>query len=255
MSGAQKLAAHLSKSELITMLDIMDAARSVGTEQQFHQLMHMSSRLVPIERAYVSVADLDAEGRIVRSSHHVNLDFPLRWLDTYREQAYFRIDPVAQLLFKADRPLIWAELHRTHRSRSDRTFYGCAADFGLRNGFSFGARFARSPSASFFSCVGHEITHHPRHVATVQYLVPHLHAALSKVHLGMLKESPGLTAREIEVLNWAKFGKTNWEVSLQINISERAVKFHIENAMRKLHACNRSQAVAIALSQGLIEWG
>ena len=255
MSGAGPLAAHLSKLELVDVLDIVDQAVSVGTEQQFRQLMQLSARLVPIERAYVSVADLDGAGSIVRSSHHLNLDFPADWLQTYREQAYFRIDPVAQILFKANRPLVWSQLQQTYRERSARTFYACAAEFRLRNGFSFGARFARSPSASFFSCAGNEITHHPRHVAVIDYLLPHLHAALSKVHRGMLKEKPVLTEREVAVLNWAKFGKTNWEVSLQLNVSERAVKFHIENAMRKLHACNRSQAVAIALSQGLIEWG
>jgi DNA-binding CsgD family transcriptional regulator len=47
-------------------------------------------------------------------------------------------------------------------------------------------------------------------------------------------------------------GKTNWEISLILNISERTVKFHIQNTMEKLQASSRAHAVAIALGEGLI---
>ncbi|HVT36759.1 MAG TPA: LuxR family transcriptional regulator [Nevskiaceae bacterium] len=255
MSSAQHLERHLSKHDLVGILDVIDAAISVGSEAQFRHLMQLTAQIVPIERAHVSVADLDGTRAVVRTSRQLNLNFPDGWLSTYRQEHLHAIDPVARVLFTANRPLIWSQVRERDRSRAARAFYGQAAEFGLRNGFSFGAPFAKSPSASFFSCAGADLTHTPRHVLALQYLVPHLHAALSKMHLGMLKEAPGLTPREIEVLNWAKFGKTNWEISLQLNTSQRVVKFHIENAIRKLHANNRSQAVAIALSQGLIEWG
>jgi DNA-binding CsgD family transcriptional regulator len=61
-----------------------------------------------------------------------------------------------------------------------------------------------------------------------------------------------LTNREKEVLVWTKEGKTNREISRVINVSERTVVFHMQNAMRKLGARNRVQAMATALSLGLI---
>ena len=49
-----------------------------------------------------------------------------------------------------------------------------------------------------------------------------------------------------------KAGKTNWEISVILNISERTVKFHVQNIERKLNAVNKTHAVAIALDQNLL---
>ncbi len=252
---AADLVKYLSKSDLVTTLDLIDLALNTGSQQQFCHLMTTVSRVVPLERSHVSVAELDAQRAIVRTSHQINVNFPVNWLQTYREQGLVQVDPAAKLLFVDDKPLFWGRLREVNRSASDRRFYASAREFGLRDGFSFGARFIKSSSASFFSCAGAELTRHQRHVTIVQYLVPHLHAALSKVYLGLLKEQPLLTPREIEVLNWAKFGRTNGDISVQMGIGERGVKYHLENAMHKLNANNRSQAVAMALSHGLIDWG
>ena len=65
-------------------------------------------------------------------------------------------------------------------------------------------------------------------------------------------QKSALSEREAEVLRWAMDGKTNWEISAILNISERTVKFHVQNAMHKLDASTRSQAVAIAIRQGVI---
>jgi DNA-binding CsgD family transcriptional regulator len=43
------------------------------------------------------------------------------------------------------------------------------------------------------------------------------------------------------------------EGSFVLRISERTVKYHVDSVMKKLDAVNRTQAVAIALQQGLIE--
>jgi DNA-binding CsgD family transcriptional regulator len=36
-----------------------------------------------------------------------------------------------------------------------------------------------------------------------------------------------LSNREIEVLKWAALGKTSWEMSMILEISERTVNFHL----------------------------
>jgi DNA-binding CsgD family transcriptional regulator len=63
---------------------------------------------------------------------------------------------------------------------------------------------------------------------------------------------PNLSKREIEVLTWSKEGKSSWEISAILNISERTVNFHINNIMQKLNAVSRTQAVAVAIERGLI---
>lgn len=51
-----------------------------------------------------------------------------------------------------------------------------------------------------------------------------------------------LTKREQECLHWVSKGKTSWEVSTILGISERTVNFHIQNFMRKTNSSNRQHA-------------
>ena len=61
-----------------------------------------------------------------------------------------------------------------------------------------------------------------------------------------------LTTREKECLSWTARGKTSWEISVILSISESTATFHLRNAAIKLKASNRTHAVAKALSSGLI---
>jgi DNA-binding CsgD family transcriptional regulator len=69
------------------------------------------------------------------------------------------------------------------------------------------------------------------------------------------KDSPQkihITRREIEVLQWLQQGKSSWEISKILGLSERTVNFHVYNVMKKIEAVNRLQMVTIALRLGLI---
>ena len=62
-----------------------------------------------------------------------------------------------------------------------------------------------------------------------------------------------LTPRETEVLQQLAKGLQNKEIANTLIISERTVKFHVSAILSKLHAGNRTEAVAIAAQHGLIE--
>lgn len=63
-----------------------------------------------------------------------------------------------------------------------------------------------------------------------------------------------LSAREREVLQWTAAGKTSWEISMISNLSERAINKIIADAMTKLDAVTRAQAVVNAIRLGEIEY-
>ena len=65
-------------------------------------------------------------------------------------------------------------------------------------------------------------------------------------------EKADLTQREIQCLNWASTGKTCWETSRILKISERTVQFHLDNARTKLGTGNLVHSVAKAVKLGLI---
>jgi DNA-binding CsgD family transcriptional regulator len=66
-------------------------------------------------------------------------------------------------------------------------------------------------------------------------------------------DAPLLSVREIEVLNWLKHGKSTWDISAILGISESTVNFHVRNITQKLDTVNRTQAVAVGASLGLID--
>jgi LuxR family transcriptional regulator, quorum-sensing system regulator SdiA len=61
-----------------------------------------------------------------------------------------------------------------------------------------------------------------------------------------------LTDRELECLNWAAKGKSESAIALLLSRSRATVHFHLQNAVKKLEASNRTHAVAIACTHGLI---
>jgi len=61
-----------------------------------------------------------------------------------------------------------------------------------------------------------------------------------------------LTEREKEVLTWVGRGKTSSEIAIILGVSERTVNFHCDQACRRLDVINRTQAVAKALTEGVI---
>ncbi len=77
--------------------------------------------------------------------------------------------------------------------------------------------------------------------------------------LGIVLDGPGaarpladLTAREREILGMLADGMRNEEVGLRLSISPLTVRTHVTNAMRKLNADTRTEAVASALRRQLI---
>ncbi|MEL6527079.1 MAG: response regulator transcription factor [Chloroflexota bacterium] len=74
-------------------------------------------------------------------------------------------------------------------------------------------------------------------------------------HISQQNQSPiveSLTERESEVLNLLAEGMTNKEIASELVVTERTIKFHVSAILGKLNAANRTEAVSIALQQGLL---
>jgi len=59
-----------------------------------------------------------------------------------------------------------------------------------------------------------------------------------------------LSGREQQCLLWVSHGKTSWETSVILGLSERTVNFHLRNACRKLNVYGRQAGVAKAMRLG-----
>ena len=61
-----------------------------------------------------------------------------------------------------------------------------------------------------------------------------------------------LTGREIDVIHYAAAGKTNWEISRILSISEHTVRDYFRSAARKLETIGKTHTVATAIANGLV---
>jgi len=62
-----------------------------------------------------------------------------------------------------------------------------------------------------------------------------------------------LTPREVDVLRLVAKGNANKEIAAQLSLTEETVKSHIRNILSKLHANDRTHAVAIGVKRGIID--
>jgi len=107
--------------------------------------------------------------------------------------------------------------------------------------------------SSFFSLLRLQFAPEPSHVLLMQVLLAQLHMALSRVQHSLIddvrplasqSDEWELTDRQLEILHWVKSGKTNFEISLILDISALTVKNHMQKLFRRLKVHNRAQAVA-----------
>nr|WP_081259785.1 helix-turn-helix domain-containing protein [Achromobacter mucicolens] len=63
-----------------------------------------------------------------------------------------------------------------------------------------------------------------------------------------------LSDRQADCLKWSAAGKTSWETSRILGVSESTVNFHLRNACNRLGVRGRRAAVVAALRLGLLEF-
>ena len=93
----------------------------------------------------------------------------------------------------------------------------------------------------------------PRDERVLQMASLYLHAQLKELRTEALpRPVHNLTPRERECLQWVAAGKTDWEISQILNISEQTAHGYVQNALTKLNARTRAQAVALAMQTAQI---
>lgn len=192
--------------------------------------------------------------------------YPVEWRGRYFENNYYYVDPVIGHCLDSDAAVNWSTLlmRGDGASSAGRIVMDEARDFGLRSGCSFPVHesHGRIGILSLASRDEHSVAMHMRMrrvLPLAQTMLCHLFEtairALPAPKTGPAPKSGtdgSLSEREKECLRWAAEGKTAWETGQILNVSERTAVFHLNNAMKKLGAVNRTHAVARALHRSLI---
>lgn len=181
------------------------------------------------------------------------------WRDRYLAEGYMSIDPAVRYCAGHSTPFPW---NRIQKLETDdmivRRFMGEASEYGLNSGISIPVHSAQGEFAMFSMASS---LNHARANSQIVDALPFSHSFAAYLHETVRKTFDNqvlplskvqLTERERECLLWTAEGKTSWEISKILGVSERTVVFHLQNVADKLKVVNRQQAVARAVSLGLI---
>lgn len=87
----------------------------------------------------------------------------------------------------------------------------------------------------------------------VRVLGNYFHSHILRINGHDAERDMLVSARELDCLKWTAAGKTAWEASIILGISERTVRFHLNAAREKLNCATTTQAVAKAMRHQLID--
>ncbi|MCT7377966.1 helix-turn-helix transcriptional regulator [Chelativorans salis] len=179
--------------------------------------------------------------------------WPHEWSALYLGRKYLHWDPVARFCRNTPQAFDWNEAPYDHELEPQADeIMALARDFGMPRGFCVPVPgFAHRCACVSMSGQYAELT--PQTKPAIQLMAIYAAEHVKRITAsGRPLKNCLLTAREREVLRWAAAGKSATATAEILNIKERTVTAHTINAMDKLGAANKTQAVVRALQHRLI---
>lgn len=184
-------------------------------------------------------------------------NFPQQTLDFFINFKQFGSDPLLGYAFSNTTSILWDDFSKNfEKSKDGKDYFSTLLSQGLSNGFSVPINSLNGQVALIsLASKNHYIEHKTISDALIateifsRYLIDSFNR-IDKI------ENPkvnNLTERELECVFWACEGKTAWEMSHIIGVTERTINFHLTSVIKKLGASNRQHAVAKAVLYGLVK--
>jgi len=202
---------------------------------------YVSGRLVGGRR----VTSFDPRKRPLHMSN-----VPDDWQTAYFANKYCDNDPVWLFALGNLLPERWSNIiERLDMTAKQRGVMNLSGDAGLRDGVIIPVH---GPGGEFavLSLSHSENAVQARSNVELDEAVLHMFALRFHTRVRMLDlpadaaPPPDLTRREVDVLQWTAEGKSSWDISQILCISESTVNFHISSAKRKLGVYSKPHAVA-----------
>jgi len=179
--------------------------------------------------------------------------WPREWYERYNEQGHYRHDPCAAHARRSGDPFFWSDVQASIADEAALVMSE-ARDFGLRQGICLPVHVPFRPPAAV-TVSGERIDLPPGALQLVHALAHHAARSILRMkRRSQEDDTPRLSGREREALQWVGAGKTTWEISRILGISTHTVATHLRNAREKLGTVNITQAVAEALRRREIEF-
>jgi LuxR family transcriptional regulator, quorum-sensing system regulator CviR len=240
----------LPKSDLCELLQLSDRSLRCDDENSFKQLVFDLQKMIGCDHALCAEASIplsfDTLGEDIST---LDISFPEGLADLFLKNKYYLIDNVVLSAFTNLSPVHWLSVKEPNPPTL------LFDDHGMRDGWAHCTVDLKAATFSMFSLGGWSPDGSMRANAIVEYIIPFLSLAYSRVlqnkSCAAPRLCPQLSLRETEVLKWIKEGKSSWEISVILSCSKRVIDFHVSNIKSKLGAVTRAQCVAKSIAYGI----
>ena len=186
-------------------------------------------------------------------------DMPRGYVEL-RDRGYWDLsqvhrDPVLRHVKARNSPITWSQ--GTYVDAGSADLWDIQAGFGLKAGIAFATHL---PNGRHFVLGGEtdrpqDVLGSDGEVMTAKLVM--LHFAAQEAVEGLYRPNvqareDTLTLREIEVLKWACEGKSTWETSVILAVSEHTAANHLRHAIAKLGCSSKTHAVVKAMRAGWV---
>jgi len=180
-------------------------------------------------------------------------NYPHDWNEKYEHDHFGDIDPILAHCNQSELPILWEDevFSKAPQLRQEQKKQGLQYGWsqsvhdggGLRSMFSLARSNSPISAYELYEYLGYAIfISHQLHGLMAQTLRLRPSAACT----------PHLSTREIEILKLSADGKTAYECSRILSISERTINFHVRSAIQKFGVNNKIAAVIKAVRAGAI---
>ena len=189
-----------------------------------------------------------------QKSHVMLCEWPEQWLERYVARNYVDQDPVVTYMKRSPSLVQWRNAAiELQIGPTGQRVMGDAGEFKLKDGLAF-PLITIEGTVVMVSLGGEAVDISPEGLGVLSLTSTYAIGRAMRLHNehAIFDQRPDLTPRETECLKWAAEGKSEWEISQILGISEHTSEKHLLNAKRKLGAVNRVHAVAEAIRLGYI---
>jgi LuxR family quorum-sensing system transcriptional regulator CciR len=235
--------------------EFINLSNNVTSVDELFELMQLALQAIGINQIVFSLMT-NHVALNKPAGHGLLVNYPEDWMKYYAEQGYETLDPVRHAMFAATGPFAWDNLlDKLVLTKRQKTFFGEAADAGLRIGFGIPLRGPRGALAGFGLASNTRDLNFDQNALSYMNLVAQqfyqVYHSLESV--AQDDNVVYLSDREREILQWSANGKSREDIGTILGITKNTVDFHLRNIYRKFDTNNITVAVLTALHNGLIQ--
>lgn len=184
-------------------------------------------------------------------SPYIISEYEKDWLNHYKSNEYYKIDPTILYSIKNILPVRWENVLITSDT-SNKKFIEESKDAGLLNGVAYPIHGCYGEKGIF--CIASKNKIGDELFLNTNIIIPYIHNKILELDLNKYTHFiiPKLTVREKEFLKWLAIGKTMEEIAQIMSISYRTCVHYNEKLKIKFNCSSKNQVIALAIIKQII---